>query len=51
MAFLKRAQGPAPRLSMSTRTRIARLRERLFLETDPRIRAVIEAQLRAFDRR
>ncbi len=50
VAFLKQAGREPARLSMSTRTRVARLREPLFLETDPRVRAVIEAQLRSFDR-
>jgi hypothetical protein len=51
MAFLKRAKCPAPRLAISTRTRVARLHERLFLETDPRVRESILAQLAALDRK
>ncbi len=34
----------------STRTRVKRLHERLELETDPRTRATILAQLAAFER-
>lgn len=51
MAFLKTMSGKRQTRGLNTRqARIRRLRERLEVETDPRVRQMIEAQLQHFDR-
>jgi hypothetical protein len=50
-AAIERAKGKRGyRSQYSTRRRVERLRERLELEQDSKVRATIDAQLRAFDR-
>ena len=48
---VKLVQGrSSPRLRFSSKRRVEHLRERLELEPNPRVRAVIDTQLAAFQR-
>jgi hypothetical protein len=51
MAFIKTMSGKHQTKGLTTRAaRIRRLKERLAVERDERVREMIEAQLRAFSR-